>query len=134
MKIFNTFSITVGLLGGLISSLLGGLDKILIALITLMILDYATGVCKGIVNKKLSSAVGFKGIIKKVMILIIVAVAVVIEGVIGDVMPIREIVIVFYLCNEAISLLENASEFVPIPVKLKDTLIQLREKNETSSK
>ena len=134
MKIFNTFSIIVGFAGGFLSSMLGGLDKILIALVTLMILDYVTGVCKGIVNKKLSSTVGFKGIIKKVMILVIVAVAVVIEGVVGDVMPIREIVIVFYLCNEAISLLENASEFVPIPAKLKEVLIQLREKNENSSK
>ena len=134
MKIFNTFSIIVGFAGGFLSSMLGGLDKILIALVTLMILDYVTGICKAIVNKKLSSAVGFKGIIKKVMILVIVAVAVVIEGVVGDVMPIREIVIVFYLCNEAISLLENASEFVPIPVKLKDMLIQLREKNENNSK
>ena len=134
MKIFNTFSIIVGFAGGFLSSMLGGLDKILIALVTLMILDYVTGICKAIVNKKLSSTVGFKGIIKKVMILVIVAVAVVIEGVVGDVMPIREIVIVFYLCNEAISLLENASEFVPIPAKLKEVLIQLREKNENSSK
>ena len=53
-----------------------------------------------------------------------------IQGVVGDAIPLREITIVFYICNEGISLLENASEFIPLPQKLKDTLIQLREKEE----
>lgn len=128
MKIFNFFSTAVGVLGGFLASLLGGVDQILIGLITLIVLDYITGVCKAIVNKKLSSAVGFVGLIKKVVILIVVAVAVVIESVVN--IPVREIVIMFFMCNEGISLLENASEFVPIPDKLKDILIQLREKDD----
>ena len=132
MKLFNIASTMIGILGGIVTSLLGGFDQILIALITLIILDYITGVCKAIIKKKLSSAVGFKGLIKKVIILIVVAVAVVIEGVMGDAIPIREIVIMFFMCNEGISLLENASEFVPIPEKLKDILIQLRETDDTS--
>jgi toxin secretion/phage lysis holin len=124
-------STTVGILGGFLASLLGGFDKILIGLITLIVLDYITGICKAIITKRLSSSVGFRGIIKKIIVLIVVAVAVVIEDVIGDGVPLREIVIMFFMCNEAISLLENASEFVPIPQKLKDILIQLRDKNNT---
>lgn len=131
MKIFNFMSTTVGILGGFLASLLGGFDKILIGLITLIVLDYITGICKAIITKRLSSSVGFRGIIKKIIVLIVVAVAVVIEDVIGDGVPLREIVIMFFMCNEAISLLENASEFVPIPQKLKDILIQLRDKNNT---
>ena len=131
MKLFNLMSTTVGILGGFFASLLGGFDKILIGLITLIDLDYITGICKAIITKKLSSATGFKGIIKKTIILIVVAVAVVIENVFGDGVPLREIVIMFFMCNEAISLLENASEFIPIPQKLKDILIQLRDTNDT---
>lgn len=130
-KTFNTISFYGGLIGGFLAEALGGYDVILRALIVLMILDYVTGIFKAVLLRTLSSAVGFKGLISKVVILIIVAVAVVLESIIGDAVPIREIVIIFFACNEGISILENASEFVPIPQKLKDALIQLRdEKNE----
>ena len=102
---------------------------ILKALVALVILDYVTGILKSISNKTLSSEIGFKGLIRKIVIFIVVATAVIIQSVVGDAIPLREIVIVFFVCNEGISLLENASEFVPIPDKLKDTLIQLRDKN-----
>ena len=130
MKVFNVLSLVFGTVGGFIASLLGGFDKILIGLIILITLDYITGLIKGIVTKKLSSAVGFKGLLKKVLILIVVAVAVVIESILGEAFPLREVVIMFFICNEAISLLENASEFIPIPQKLRDVLIQLRDKND----
>ena len=129
-KFFNQLSIVGGIVGGFFCKLLGGWDAILSALVALVILDYITGVLKAIVTKTLSSSVGFKGLIKKVVIFIVVATAVVIQSVVGDAVPLREIVIVFFLCNEGISLLENASEFVPIPEKLKETLIQLRDKEE----
>lgn len=129
-KMFNLISIAVGFFGGIVCQLLGGWDTVLKALVCLVILDYVTGVLKGITTKTLSSAIGFKGLIKKIVVFIVVATAVIIQGVIGDAVPLREIVIVFFVCNEAISLLENASEFVPIPDKLKETLIQLRETND----
>ena len=129
-KFFNQLSIVGGIVGGFFCKLLGGWDTILSALVALVILDYITGVLKAIVTQTLSSSVGFKGLIKKVVIFIVVATAVVIQSVVGDAVPLREIVIVFFLCNEGISLLENASEFVPIPEKLKETLIQLRDKEE----
>ena len=129
-KFFNQLSIVGGIVGGFFCKLLGGWDTILSALVALVILDYITGVLKAIVTKTLSSTVGFKGLIKKVVIFIVVATAVVIQSVVGEAVPLREIVIVFFLCNEGISLLENASEFVPVPEKLKETLIQLRDKEE----
>ena len=128
-KLFNWLSIIVGAVGGAIVSLLGGLDKLIIALLILMVLDYLTGVVKGVCNKKLSSEIGFKGLLKKVLILIIVAVAVIAEQYLG-VPAIREIVIMFFAVNEGISILENASQLgLPIPDKLKEVLLQLRDKN-----
>ena len=129
-KVFNWFSIVGGVVGGFLSQYLGGYDVILKALIALVVLDYVTGVLKAIYTKTLSSAVGFKGLIRKIVIFIVVATAVIIQSVIGDAVPLREIVIIFFVCNEGISLLENASEFIPIPDKLRETLIQLREKGE----
>lgn len=130
-KMFNGASIVGGVIGGFLCKWLGGWDVILRALVVLVILDYVTGVLKGLATKTLSSEVGFKGLIKKIIIFVVVATAVTVQGVIGDSIPLREIVIIFFVCNEGISLLENASEFVPIPAKLKDTLIQLRDKNKS---
>lgn len=127
-KLFNTISVVGGIAGGFLCQMLGGWDVILKALLTLVILDYVTGLLKAIVNKTLSSEIGFRGLIRKIVIFIVVATAVIIQEVIGGAVPLREIVIIFFVCNEAISLLENASEFVPIPEKLRETLIQLRDK------
>ena len=128
-KIFNNFSVIAGMLGGFFCQWLGGWDVILKALVALVVLDYITGVLKGIYTKKLSSEIGFKGLIRKIVIFIVVATAVIVQSIIGDAIPLREIVIIFFVCNEGISLLENASEFVPVPEKLRETLIQLRDKN-----
>lgn len=128
-KLFNGASVAAGIVGGFLCQWLGGWDVILKALVALVILDYATGVLKAIANKTLSSAIGFKGLIRKIVIFIVVATAYIIQGVVGDAIPLREVVIVFFICNEGISLLENASEFVPIPERLKETLIQLRDKD-----
>lgn len=128
-KLFNGASIVAGIVGGFLCQWLGGWDVILKALVALVILDYATGVLKAIANKSLSSSIGFKGLIRKIVIFIVVATAYIIQGVVGDAIPLREVVIVFFICNEGISLLENASEFIPIPERLKETLIQLRDKD-----
>lgn len=127
-KMFNGVSIVGGIVGGFLCQWLGGWDVILKALIALVILDYVTGVLKAIATKTLSSQVGYRGLIKKMVVFIVVATAVIVQSVVGDAIPLREVTIIFFLCNEGISLLENASEFVPIPDKLKDVLIQLRDK------
>lgn len=129
-KLFNYISVVGGFLGGIIVSLLGGLDKIIVALLILMLLDYITGLIKSFYNKELSSKIGFKGLLKKVLILVIVAVAVIAEQHLG-IPAVREIVIMFFAVNEAISILENASQMgLPIPEKLKEALLQLRSKEE----
>lgn len=129
-KIFNWISIVLGIVGGYISHWLGGWDVLLRTIVFLAILDYITGVIKGIYLKKLSSETGFKGLLKKIVMFIVIAVAFVIQELIGETIPLREVVIMFYIANEGISLLENAAIFVPIPEKLKDVLLQLRDGEE----
>ena len=129
MKDFNSLSISISTIGGLCLGFLGGMDNLLHALLFMIVLDFLTGLVKSVANKRLSSQIGAIGIAKKVMTLLIVAVAVEVEMLIGQAIPIREIVILFYLSNEGISLLENVSEFLPIPEKLKDYFLQLREKD-----
>ena len=97
---------------------------------TLVILDYLTGVLKAVYNSRLSSEVGRKGIIRKVFIFIVIATAYEIQKVIGNTIALREMVIMFFIANEAISLLENISEYIPIPEQLKNVLIQLRDEKE----
>ena len=93
-----------------------------------MALDYVTGVICAAANKRLSSEIGFKGLIKKALIFALVAVA----GVADKVIPatnqaIRAAVILFYIANEAISILENAAELgLPVPEKLKAVLIKTK--------
>lgn len=127
-KYFNTVSILVGIVGGFICKHLGGFDMLLGVIITLVVLDYLTGILKAIYNKQLSSEVGYKGIIKKIFIFIVIATAYEIQKVVGDSIPLREMTLMFFIANEAISLLENAGEFIPIPEQLKNVLVQLRDK------
>lgn len=126
-KIFNTASIIIGIAGGIAAALFGAWDKLLSTLIILMALDYVTGVIKAIHEKRLSSEIGFNGLLKKITVLIVVALANIIEGFTGGTTAIREIVIAFYIANEGISILENAAAVLPImPDGLKNVLLQLR--------
>ncbi len=95
-----------------------------------MILDYATGVMIAILDKKLSSIVGFRGIFKKVLILVMVGIAHAIDRhIIGSGETVRTAILAFYISNEGVSLLENAARIgLPIPEKLKDILTQLHGK------
>lgn len=129
-KIFNTISIVLGIIGGILSNWLGGFDLLLKTIVVLVILDYITGIIKGVYEKSLSSEIGFKGILKKIMIFIVIAAAWIIQKLLGEAIALREITIMFFVINEALSLLENAAVLIPIPDKLKDTLLQLREKKE----
>ena len=114
-------------LGGWLGYFLGGTDGMLIALIVFVVLDYITVVMCAIVDKKLSSAVGFKGIFKKVLIFALVGVGHILDThVIGAGSALRTAVICFYLSNEGLSLIENAAHIgLPIPEKLRDILSQL---------
>lgn len=127
-KLFNHTSIVIGVVGGIIASWLGEWDALLKTIVFLAAADYVTGVIKGIYTKTLSSETGFKGLLKKIVMFIVIAVAYSIQKLLNDAVALREIVIMFYICNEALSLLENAAMFIPIPDKLKDVLLQLRDK------
>ena len=126
-KIFNGISVIIGIVGGVAAMLFGTWDKLLSTLVILMVLDCVTGVIKAIYAKRLSSEIGFKSLLKKITVLIIVALANVIEVFTGGGTAIREIVIVFYIANEGISILENAAVLLPkMPDGLKNILLQLR--------
>lgn len=126
-KYFNSISMIFGLIGGVAVSFLGGMDTILHVIMFLVVADYLTGIAKGIKLKNLSSAIGFVGLMKKVMIFVVIAVAVELEMLTGNSIPLREVVIMFYIANEGISLLENISEFLPLPDKLKQYFLQIRD-------
>ena len=130
MEIFNKCAVILGIVGGVISSFLGGWDNLIIALITMIVLDYVTGVIKAIYTKRLSSEIGYKGIVKKLLMLVIVALAVCISRVLPDGIMIREITIFFFIANEGVSILENAAEIIPLPKQLKSILLQIRNKSE----
>ena len=114
-------------IGGWIGYFVGGVDGLMTALLIFMVLDYITGLMCAIADKQLSSAVGFKGICKKVLILMLVGVANVVDiHIVGTGSALRSAVICFYLSNEGLSLLENAAHIgLPIPDKMKDVLAQL---------
>lgn len=115
----------------ILSFLFGDMEGMLIALIALIILDYISGVIAAAVEKRLSSEVGAKGIAKKIFMLLIVALANIVDiNVIGDGHVLKTVTVVFYICNECISLVENAGRIgVPVPKKLLDVLEQLRDKD-----
>ena len=114
-----------------ISFLFGDMEGLMVALVALIILDYISGVIAAAVEKRLSSEVGAKGIAKKIFMLLIVALANIVDiNVIGDGHVLKTVTVVFYICNECISLIENAGRIgVPVPKKLLDVLEQLRDKD-----
>lgn len=127
----NVFKNIMAAVCTLISFLFGDMEGMLIALIALIILDYISGVIAAAVEKRLSSEVGAKGIAKKIFMLLIVALANIVDiNVIGDGHVLKTVTVVFYICNECISLIENAGRIgVPVPKKLLDVLEQLRDRD-----
>jgi len=137
MKGTKMFKTICALIGGILGFMFGELDGFITALIVFVIIDYVTGVMCAVAEKRLSSEVGAKGIMKKVVIFALVAIAhiidtVVLKGAGGS--TFRTMVIFFYLANEGLSITENAAKLgLPVPRKLKATLEQLNEeeRNET---
>ena len=131
-EFWNTIQIIFTGVGGWLGYFLGGWDGLLYALVVFVVVDYITGVMCAINNKTLSSAVGFKGICRKVLIFLLVGIANVLDvQVIGTGSVLRTAVIFFYISNEGISLLENAGHLgLPIPEKIKVVLEQLHDRAE----
>jgi len=131
-EIWNWTQAAIAAAGGGLGYFLGGWDGFLYALLTFVVIDYITGLMCAVLDKKLSSEVGFRGIFKKVLIFSLVAIGnIVDQSVIGDGSVIRTAVIFFYLSNEGVSILENAAHIgLPVPQKLKDILEQLHNRSD----
>jgi len=131
-EFWNTIQLIFTAVGGWLGYFLGGCDGLLYALLAFVVIDYITGVMCAIADKKLSSAVGFKGICRKVMIFLLVGIANILDlQVIGTGSILRTAVIFFYISNEGVSLLENAAYLgLPIPEKIKTVLEQLHDRAE----
>lgn len=129
----NFAKVILAMAGAEIVYLTGGIDTIFRALILLMIIDYVTGIIKAINEKNLNSEKSYFGILKKVLMLLIVIVAQQIEYIFGASninLLVRDTVIIFYIINEIISIIENAGQFIPIPDKIKEVLQQFNNKKE----
>jgi toxin secretion/phage lysis holin len=130
--IWTKLQIAITAIGGWLGYVLGGMDGLLIALVVFITIDYITGIMCAIIDKKLSSEVGFKGIFKKVLILMLVGIANVIDvHVVGTGSALRGATVCFYLSNEGLSILENTVHLgLPVPEKLKEVLSQLHNREE----
>jgi toxin secretion/phage lysis holin len=118
-------------IGGYIGWFLGGVDGFMYALITFVVIDYVTGLMVAVLERKLSSEVGFRGIFKKVLIFVMVGIGNIVDVyLIKNGSAIRTAVIFFYISNEGISIIENSAKVgLPIPEKLKDVLKQLNKED-----
>ena len=120
--------------GAWLGYFLGGCDGLLYALVIFVAVDYVTGVMCAVADKKLSSAVGFKGICRKVLIFLLVGLAHILDTqILNETGILRTAVIFFFLSNDGLSILENAAHLgLPIPQALKDVLEQLHNRAEKS--
>lgn len=128
-KVFNSI---VAIVATFLTYIFGGWDAALSILIIFMVLDYLTGVIYAYTVKSLNSEVGFKGLIKKCMILVVLIIGVMLDRMLGNgTWVFRTLVCYFYIANEGVSLLENISNLgVPIPNKIRNALEQLNKDEE----
>lgn len=125
-NLMHVAKVSISILFGFLASYLGGFDTLLQFYFILIIADFLTGLLKGKTLKNIDSRIMFKGIAKKVVSLTIIGVAFQLEKTFGNVIPIREITILFYITHEGLSLIENASTFTPIPEEFKKYFEQLK--------
>ncbi|MBF0780786.1 MULTISPECIES: holin family protein [unclassified Granulicatella] len=129
-ELCSTCQVVFSVIGGTLGYFLGGLDGMLYTLLVFVVIDYLTGVLCVIADKRLSSEVGFNGIARKIIIFALVGIAHLLDvQILGHVGVLRAMVIFFYVSNEGISIVENASHLgLLIPEKLKSILQQLKER------
>lgn len=127
-NILNCGKVLLAFICGAAGWFFGSFDSLIYALIAFVVLDYVTGVLLAVHDRKVSSQIGFKGICKKAIIFILVALGHVIDKyVIGGGSSLKTMLIMFYLSNEGISIIENAGKMgVPLPKKLKEVICQLK--------
>ena len=128
-KILEYLKYYIMVIGAGFTWLYGAWDTAIIVLICFMVADYITGVVKGWYTKDLSSDIGLKGLARKFLILLVVMMAVLMDRLLSNgTWVFRTLACYFYIANEGISILENAIVIgLPVPDKLKDALVQLKD-------
>ena len=129
MTEITTLKIFLSIAAGFFSYFLGGYDLTLKTMLCLTVIDYITGIGSAIYKKKFKASICIKGIFKKVYMYITVMIAVIIQRFTGDIIPLREIVIIFYIVNEGMSALENIGKVIKYPERLREVFSQLNDKN-----
>lgn len=132
MKLQTIYDMVAATIGAALGFLFGEVTGLFWALLAFMVLDYVTGIINAVISRTLSSEVGFKGLAKKFVILIFVAVGHIIDTyILGGTPAIMSAVMLFYLANEGISIIENAARLgLPVPKKLVEIMEQLKKKSE----
>lgn len=127
-KIITWCKILFAEIGTILLYYIGGMDKLIYTLIALVSVDYITGVVSAVMHKELDSRVGYKGIFHKIIIFCLVGVANLLDrNILNSGEVLRTAVILYYIANEGVSIIENAGEIgIPIPEKLLDVLQQLK--------
>lgn len=120
------------MIGAALGYFIGGFDGFMIVLIVFMVIDYITGVMCAIHDKSVSSKAGFAGICKKILILVMIGMANLLDVyVIQTGSMLRTASLFFYISNEGISVLENMCKLgLRVPTKVRDVLEQLHDKSE----
>ena len=114
------------LVGGFLTSLLGGWDMALKVLVLFVVMDYITGLVAAYFDQALNSKVGFRGIAKKIMLFVPVAVAYWLDMLLGQEI-LRNLAIFFYIANEGLSMIENLGRAgIPFPRQIQGALEQLK--------
>ena len=121
-----------GAVGAVLGFMYGEVTGLFWALIAFMATDYITGVVVAAINKQLSSEVGFRGLAKKLMSLVFVSLGHIADMyVLGGTPVAMSAVMLFYIANEGLSIIENAGNLgLPVPKKLKDIMVQLKKESE----
>ena len=121
---------SIALIGGFLTSLLGGWDVMLQVLVLFIVLDYIVGIVAAYREQRLDSRIGFRGIAKKILLFVPVAVAYWLDVLLGqDIL--RSLAIFFYIANEGLSLVENLARMgIPFPEQVQDALLQLRKEGD----
>ena len=135
IKIENVLNVFKAPVVFLFMGVLGDWDVALQILLTVILLDYITGICKAIYSKKLDSSVGVRGIVKKVGYLIVVAMSQGLDQINGNIGAIRTLIIYFFIANESLSILENWGNMgLPLPKKIFNVFKQLTSENDQKIK
>ena len=131
----NNFELVTGIFGGVVTYVLGGWDIAMITLAVFMVLDYITGMCASYITKEWNSETGAVGLVKKGTIILLIVLGVFLDRLVtGDTWIFRNVIAMFYIANEGLSVVENCGRIgLPIPKRLLDALEQLRNDNDTET-